>query len=819
MTDQQEPEIHATAASLSPVSPSPVHTAAPLVVPALQDTVDTIEAMAAAVADAPDTAIESMANPTNEAAQDEFVDDDSLDGAYVEDSEPQLPNTADSGNQDPNDDYAKMFDSPAGSDQAEEDRDASVDVSAAPATVSQPRSIQAQNDTASSPVSASGNQISSSAPVFPASQPAAQSLAGHDTNVPALEAVDATAASPTDAHPDAQPSEQVDTGSALNFQADEPHGSASPSAIQPSAIQPDGQQDTTSHNASPTTLASTSSLPPRPPVLQPTTHSYGQISSQGPVQTPQTATGAPRNLKESGGTLPLAPEVAHGSSAPSAPQTASAHVDHAHDEYQRLWDQFIVDERQYMSEAKWDRFPEGSRLFIGNLSSDKVSKRDVFEIFHRYGRLAQISLKSAYGFVQYHTVEEGKRAIQNLEGFEIKGRRIHLEASKLQDKSKKERNKSPERGGRGRDAPRKGDKYHDRDDRRGSRHHSPRRQGHHGRDDSYGGRDKFHDSSRGRDRSRSPGYGRHDKGRYRQRSNSPYGGRSRHQDKEIDLPSRYGADVPDIQIIIQQEVHRDFLGWVEQAFRDKGLRAESMYLKPRFPKDKVIQRQAAEGVHAVVELDMRAQNLGKIPVQVFDRSSGSSNVRFDQYVDLDPATAGEVVLRAKASAAAATAAVYTHQPYGSYQQPYQPPVQQHPPRGDPYGGAAHPPAAYAQPLPAAGIPAMADVAKLVGQVDNATLQRVLSAMAATPPSNAIPAAAVPQPGHAQVDIQALLGALGSNPAAQAPPVAPAAAHYGGAYGSAQAGPPHHGPRAPSDPVNGDSAAVQNIMTQLSRYRQ
>jgi hypothetical protein len=61
---------------------------------------------------------------------------------------------------------------------------------------------------------------------------------------------------------------------------------------------------------------------------------------------------------------------------------------------------------------------------VGNLSSDKVSKRDVFDIFHKYGRLAQISLKSAYGFVQYHTVEEGRNALEHLQGMEVKGRRI-----------------------------------------------------------------------------------------------------------------------------------------------------------------------------------------------------------------------------------------------------------------------------------------------------------------------------------------------------------------------------------------------------------
>ncbi|OAA82039.1 Nucleotide-binding, alpha-beta plait [Akanthomyces lecanii RCEF 1005] len=814
MTDQQEPEIHATAAGLSPVSPCPVHTAAPLVVPALQDTVDTIEAMVAAVAEAPATVVDAVANPTNEAAQDDFVDDDSFDEAYAEDSEPQLPALADPGVQDPNDDYAKMFDSPVGSDQEEEDQNASVDVSAAPnSAVNQAQPMQAQNDAASSSVSASGSHNSQSTPDAPASQPAAQTHAGHDANVQALEATKAAEAPPADIHHEAQPFAQDEPSSDLNSHPDNSHVTANPAATHP-----DSKSTTTNGDASPTTLASTSSLPPRPPILHPAAHLYSQISVQGSLQAPQASSSAPGTSIEAAGSLPPPPQAGNGNSAPSSVHTASTPAAQGHDEYQHLWDQFMADERQYMSEAKWDRFPEGSRLFIGNLSSDKVSKRDVFELFHRYGRLAQISLKSAYGFVQYHTVEEGNRAVQNLEGVEIKGRRIHLEVSKLQDKSKKDRNKSPDRGGRGREGPRKGDKHHDRDDRRGGRRHSPRRQGYHGRDDSYGGRDKFYDAGgRGRDRSRSPGYPRHDKGGYRRRSNSPYGGRSRHQEKEIDLPRRYGADVPDIQIILQQEVNRDFVGWVEHAFKEKGLRPEVMFLHPRFPKDQVIQRQAVEGVHAVVELDMRAQNLGKIPVQVFDRSGGSNNVRFDLYVDLDPATAGEVILRAKAAGSAAV--TYTQQPYGGYQQPYQPPPQQHPPRGGPYGNPppnhAPPHAAYGQPVAATPVPNMADIAKLVGQVDNATLQRLLSSMAA-PVSNAMPAAAAPPTGNAHVDIHALLGALGGNPTAQAHPAVPAAPHYGGPYGAGQGPPP--GPPPPGGATNGDSAAVQNIMAQLSRYR-
>lgn len=62
--------------------------------------------------------------------------------------------------------------------------------------------------------------------------------------------------------------------------------------------------------------------------------------------------------------------------------------------------------------------------YEGNLSSDRVSKKEVFDIFSAYGRLAQISLKQAYGFVQYHTLAEGEAAMEHLQGMEVRGRKI-----------------------------------------------------------------------------------------------------------------------------------------------------------------------------------------------------------------------------------------------------------------------------------------------------------------------------------------------------------------------------------------------------------
>lgn len=288
----------------------------------------------------------------------------------------------------------------------------------------------------------------------------------------------------------------------------------------------------------------------------------------------------------------------------------------------------------------------------------------------------------------------------------------------------------------------------------------------------------------------------------------------------LDLPKRFGADVPDVQVLLQAGVSRDFVAWVESAFKAKGLTTHNMFLHPRMPKDQVIQRQAAEGVHAVVDLDMHSQNTGKIPVQAFDRSAGSANVRFDQYVDLDPGIAAEVIMRTKASGAPAYGQTYgAAVPGAGYPQGYGAPP---PASGNPYG---------APPQQMGGYPPQqqhqqhqqqsADIAALIGKVDPATLQQLISTLqpsvhaAASAPPPSIPHAA-PQAG--QPDLQAILSSLsGGNHPAAAPPVAMSAVQYGPPYG---AQPPPNAAPPPGPPAGGESAAqVQNIMAQLARYRQ
>lgn len=108
---------------------------------------------------------------------------------------------------------------------------------------------------------------------------------------------------------------------------------------------------------------------------------------------------------------------------------------------QRKYDEFLRDERVYVTEGLWDRFPPGSRLFVGmflkfliitrklttvlgNLPTERVTKRDLFHLFHKYGKLAQISIKQAYGFIQFLDSSSCHQALQVEQGGLVRGRSI-----------------------------------------------------------------------------------------------------------------------------------------------------------------------------------------------------------------------------------------------------------------------------------------------------------------------------------------------------------------------------------------------------------
>ncbi|KAL6721084.1 nuclear polyadenylated RNA-binding protein 3 [Lecanora helva] len=407
-------------------------------------------------------------------------------------------------------------------------------------------------------------------------------------------------------------------------------------------------------------------------------------------------------------------------------------------EVEKLYEEFLREEAIYVAEGTWDRFPQGSRLFIGNLFTEKATKRDIFYVFHKYGRLAQISMKSAYGFVQYHDSNACMSALHSEQGIELRGRKIHLEVSKPQKNARnatataagdslragyRRRSRSPDytRGGTGYQVgPRPGADRYDRNsgsipfERRGRDDYrpgmrSPSPLGYRGRDDYRPGSRRSPDRYY-RGRSRSP-YDRN--GQYRNRSP-----RRPDPDDEANLPilRRNPRDVPDVQVILVDEVDRTFVGYIQQSFRGRGLRCDVLQL-PRVSLSAVVKRQVVEGVQAVVKIFRRSQLTGKIPLQVYNRSAGIDNVRFDDYEDLDANIAAEIVIRAKTTHLAPAPPPQQYQqpqPYGA--SPYQQPL-------------PHQQIQNTQPQAQAQAPSNPpNLANLITSLDGPALQKLLGAM-------------------------------------------------------------------------------------------
>jgi len=80
---------------------------------------------------------------------------------------------------------------------------------------------------------------------------------------------------------------------------------------------------------------------------------------------------------------------------------------------------------------------------------------------------------------------------------------------------------------------------------------------------------------------------------------------------------------------------RNFIWWVEKAFRARSLTYDLLYLHPRMPLDSVIKQQILEGVQAIVFLDSQKQRESYISLQVFNRH-GSAEAGYDRPSPLNP---------------------------------------------------------------------------------------------------------------------------------------------------------------------------------------
>ncbi|CCC05381.1 unnamed protein product [Sordaria macrospora k-hell] len=761
-------------------------------------------------------------------------DNDSLD-AYDEDGQDQSPEHEQDNKQGDkpetgSDDYAHTFDSPTDRGEEGEADETQPDVSKASETMMNDSSTSDPSKT--QPSTAPTSDPSSSPPVKVTSQTKPHSEAEQlsvQTNE-SLQSLDAPSDSAPAApqqhlqssNPDLVPDATLNGSSSMaevppaqdsrDIQMpDAPHHDAQSSTKDSAAASnnptPANEDDDTAVDiqklvdnitaraaASPTTASTTSvaAASSKPPATQ-TSQNGASILNLSPgvgSGTPRTAymsTGGPGIDNGAISSLPPIPPNSFNNA--QAQPYASAHNSrhalgpgnsHISNIYTPASDQdyekFLVDERQYTLEARWEqRFPEGSRIFIGNLSCERVSKREVFDVFSKFGRLAQISLKNAYGFVQYHTIEEGLAAIRGCRDIELGGRAINLEISKKQDRARKEHSdhgrerererspdRRPQRDTRIRDRYEARDPGWRRDDYRPGpgRSPSPRRGS---RDGRYARDSRDRDFGPGYDsrRSRSPPPGRYYDNGYRRRDESPH--RRVPSSEELDMPFRYGADVPDVQLVLLGDVHKEYVSWAQGIFHAHGLRTDVIYANPRFPREPLIQRQMMEGVHAVSFLDSTSPSRQQLDIRVFTRTRTSIN--FDDY-KVTPQQAAALVVEKKR--------IQPPQP-----QPTYPSVSNYdhgrglevpPPVSYPYPQQhyAIPPAPVPQIQPPAPVQ---DLSSVVGQLNNESLSALLATLSQSQgvahqqphhpsmPYGAAPAPAAPQ--AAQIDMNALLGNLRS----------------------------------------------------------
>jgi nuclear polyadenylated RNA-binding protein 3 len=350
------------------------------------------------------------------------------------------------------------------------------------------------------------------------------------------------------------------------------------------------------------------------------------------------------------------------------------------------------------------------------------------------------------------------------------------------------------------------DRGRDRDDY-GSRRRSPLRV----RDDYRPGR---------RSRSRSP------PARYRPRSRSP-------ESDDVPLPRRAPGQVPEVQILVSDELDRNFIWWVEQAFRQRGATCDMLFLNPRLQLSAVVKRQVLEGVQAVVFLNRQMQQASQISIQIFDRR-GDGEASFDQYDNLDPPIAAELVIRAKQSLQQHQQQLTQTPPvtqYGSYG--VAPPVQQ--------PAAPVAPQQTLQHLGALG--GVSGLANLLGTLDPNSLQTLIAGLQQPQqPSQHQQPQYQPQPQPQQqmpqlgADLASLLAGAGAARQQQSAPQPQQAAQYGGGMnafggsaglaallGQAQqkvASHPHQSQQPQTQqPTQPNAGQIGNIMETLAKWKQ
>lgn len=334
-------------------------------------------------------------------------DDSSFSDAYKEESsEAQQVGKVDQGNE--VSDYAMTFDSDGEGIEADSQDITQANFEHPTATASLPSTVLANLPAASpsTPIKIEPSAIEAAVPLRTPSLPPTATAAptivdAPNSNTPAVQALAQLATSqPTHPKYEALENGDVDIQQLLD--------NITANAEKNEAAAATSQSPSTQSSLLPKTgLPAHSSLPPRPQVPQTyNTHDLQKYHA-GPPGVPQQSTyrapggappsmggvAAPGTFRDSPNGLPPPPSASftplplsiasptsqsshsqfnsNGQSAQAQPVGPEAQDEHDDIEkrwgpdVQKIYDQFLSDERGYVTEGTWDRFPTASRLFIG----------------------------------------------------------------------------------------------------------------------------------------------------------------------------------------------------------------------------------------------------------------------------------------------------------------------------------------------------------------------------------------------------------------------------------------------------------------------
>lgn len=383
MTDN--PELVATA-DLTPESPRPINLSSPTAVPTLQDQADNLSTMALSPSeDMPTTELTSLAQSSHEPgnAHDhvQAVDATAITNAQPSDASPGLTDTVEIENgevgqdhvtnaeDEDEDEYAKDFDSPV-PDAEEAVQAGEVNGYSKPATDDLVKPETSLSDP-SHP-----DTITSTSPPVPASVPEAETQTASDASQ-STATVTQNVAEDTAAVESAV-SSQSNIQEAIDIQALVDNITARHTASE-SVDNVASEASETPVGTSPTANAQ-SSLPPKPPASHQSTavsllpeelHRF-QPNASASGSSLTSAASLPYSYPPGATPAGYAPPPPYPGAVPPMPlanpySTGSAPGTGGQSNQSQRYDDFLKEERKYVSEAKWDRFPEGSRLFIGKL--------------------------------------------------------------------------------------------------------------------------------------------------------------------------------------------------------------------------------------------------------------------------------------------------------------------------------------------------------------------------------------------------------------------------------------------------------------------